>query len=146
MFHGHLEHFRKPPLEGGPDTKPEDHNTPNAHNRGFIFIIICEDPHEIGIWLRPCHIWLQTTLKGPWPYYMSLEVCWDGLWTLSFGLSQSHGHSSWLVCKVAFSLVFLDNTSLGIQVPFKLKVSLFLELNPTGLISGLSNPFPKSTD
>jgi hypothetical protein len=30
-----------------------------------------------------------------------LEVCWDGLWTLSFGLSQFHGHGSWLVCEVA---------------------------------------------
>jgi hypothetical protein len=32
---------------------------------------------------------------------MSLEVCWDGLWTLSFGLSQLHSHGSWLVCEVA---------------------------------------------
>ena len=32
---------------------------------------------------------------------MILEVCWDGIWTLSFGLSQFHGHGSWLVCKVA---------------------------------------------
>jgi hypothetical protein len=31
-----------------------------------------------------------------------LEVSWDhGLWTLSFGLSQFHGHGSWLVCEVA---------------------------------------------
>ena len=29
------------------------------------------------------------------------RVCWDGLWTLSFGLSQCHGHDSWLVCEVA---------------------------------------------
>jgi hypothetical protein len=35
---------------------------------------------------------------------MILEVCWDGLWTLSFGLSQFHSHGSWLVCKVALSL------------------------------------------
>ena len=28
---------------------------------------------------------------------MILEVAWDGLWTLSFGLSQFHGHDSWLV-------------------------------------------------
>ena len=35
---------------------------------------------------------------------MILEVCWDGLWTLSFGLSQSHGSGSWLVCEVALSL------------------------------------------
>ena len=32
---------------------------------------------------------------------MILEVCWDSLWTLSFGLSQFHGHGSWLVCEVA---------------------------------------------
>ena len=25
----------------------------------------------------------------------------DGLWTLCFGLSQFHGHDSWLVCEVA---------------------------------------------
>ena len=29
---------------------------------------------------------------------MLLEVCWDGPWTLSFGLSQVYGHGSWLVC------------------------------------------------
>jgi hypothetical protein len=34
---------------------------------------------------------------------MICEVCWDGPWTLSFGLSQSHGHGSWLVCEVALS-------------------------------------------
>ena len=32
---------------------------------------------------------------------MILEVIWDGLGTLSFGLSQFHGHGSWLVCEVA---------------------------------------------
>ena len=32
---------------------------------------------------------------------MILEVCWDGLWTLSFGVSQFHGHGSRLVCEVA---------------------------------------------
>jgi hypothetical protein len=35
--------------------------------------------------------------------YMSLEVCWDGLWTLSFGLSQFHGHGTWLVCEVVLT-------------------------------------------
>jgi hypothetical protein len=36
---------------------------------------------------------------------MILAVPWDdGLWTLSFGLSQSHGHGSWLVREVAMSL------------------------------------------
>ena len=32
---------------------------------------------------------------------MILEVPWDGLWTLSFGLSQFHDYGSWLMCEVA---------------------------------------------
>ena len=36
MFHGHLDYFQKPPLEGRPNTKPGDHGTPNAHNHWFI--------------------------------------------------------------------------------------------------------------
>ena len=32
-------------------------------------------------------------------HYMTLKVCWDGLQTLSFGLSQFHGHGSQLVCE-----------------------------------------------
>jgi hypothetical protein len=35
---------------------------------------------------------------------MILEVCWDGLWTLSFGLSQFHGQGSWLKCEVALGV------------------------------------------
>jgi hypothetical protein len=31
---------------------------------------------------------------------MILEMSWDGLWTLSFGLSQFPGHGPWLVCEV----------------------------------------------
>ena len=37
---------------------------------------------------------------------MILEVSWDGLWTPSFGLSQFHGHGSWLMCEVALSVAF----------------------------------------
>ena len=36
---------------------------------------------------------------------MILEVSWDGLWTLPFGLSQSHGHGSWLMCEVTLSML-----------------------------------------
>jgi hypothetical protein len=47
-------------------------------------------------------MWLHTTLEGLWPHDIILKVSWDnGLWTLSFGLSQFHGHGSWLVCEVA---------------------------------------------
>ena len=34
---------------------------------------------------------------------MIWEVCWDSLWTLSFGLSQFCGHGFWLVCEVALN-------------------------------------------
>jgi hypothetical protein len=40
------------------------------------------------------------------------EVCWDNLWTLSFVLSQFHGHSFWLVCKVALSIRATSHTKL----------------------------------
>ncbi len=36
---------------------------------------------------------------------MILEVSWDGLWTLSFGLSLFHRHDSWLVCEVTLILI-----------------------------------------
>jgi hypothetical protein len=48
------------------------------------------------IWLRarshrtPHHTWASVTTLT----YMMLEVCWDGLWTFSFGLSPFHGHGS----------------------------------------------------
>ena len=37
----------------------------------------------------------HSTLQGPWPHCMLVEVSWDGHRTLPFGLSQSHGHGSW---------------------------------------------------
>ena len=43
--------------------------------------------------------------------YMVLEVSWDSLWTLSFGLSQFHGHGSWLACEVALTLPSQDESS-----------------------------------
>ena len=57
--------------------------------------------HGNCIWLKIGHIWLHTTLEGPWPHSMLLGVSRDGLWTLLFGLSQSQCHNSWLVCEVA---------------------------------------------
>ena len=109
MFHGHLDYFQKPPLGGRPNTKLVDHGNLNTHNRWFIPLNHVWGPTwikkfiEIAFGWRPGHTWLHTTLEGPWPHYMILEVCWDGLWTLSFGLSQFHGHGSWLVCEVALT-------------------------------------------
>ena len=46
---------------------------------------------------------------------MMLEVCWDGLRTLSFGLLQFHDHNSWLVCEVALRyLMQFSKEVLGI--------------------------------
>jgi hypothetical protein len=42
--------------------------------------------------------------EGMRPHYMILEVSWDGLWTLSYGLSRFHVHISWLMCEVALSI------------------------------------------
>ena len=36
MFHGHLDYFQNLPLEGRPNTKPGDRDTPNAHNCRFV--------------------------------------------------------------------------------------------------------------
>ena len=107
MFHGHLDYFQKTPLEGKPNKKPRDHGTPNAHNCWFILFYHVWGPawienHWNSIRLTPQSHMTHTTLKNPWPHFMMLEVCWDVLWTLSFGLSQFHGHGSCLVCEVAF--------------------------------------------
>ena len=48
---------------------------------------------------------------------MILEVSWDGLCTLSFGLSQFHGHGSWLVCEVVLN-VNMNNFGTSKQFDF----------------------------
>ena len=76
-------------------------------NIELFYFIMCEDPHEWKFiesaygW-GPGHMCLCTILEGLWPHYMILEVSWNILLTLSFGLSELHGHGSWYVCEVAF--------------------------------------------
>ena len=50
----------------------------------WLYFIMCEDPHEwkiieIAFGWGSGQIYLHTTLEGPWPHYMILEVSWDGL-------------------------------------------------------------------
>ena len=52
-FHGHLDSSQKLPLGGTPNTKPEDHTTPNASNRWFILFF---------------HVWRPTRIKIYWNY------------------------------------------------------------------------------
>ena len=72
MFHGHWACFPKPPLGGGPNTKPGGHGTPNAHNRWFIVFyhvwgIHMNRIHWNNIWSRACshmtlhYIWVSVT-------------------------------------------------------------------------------------
>ena len=107
MFHGHLDYFQKTFLGGRPNTKPEDHGILNTHDRWFILFYYVWGPAwiEIAFGWGPGHVWLHTTLEDLWPHRVILKVSWDGLWTLSFGLSQFHGHGSWLVCEVALKTI-----------------------------------------
>ena len=50
---------------------------------------------------------------------MILKVSWDGLSTLSFGLSQFHGHGSWLMCEIAVSM----NCQMLTQLQTRLLIS-----------------------
>ena len=102
MFHGHLDYFLKPPLRGRPNTKPRDCGTPNIHNRWFILFYHglrtrMNEIHWNSMGLRAQSCMTSNNAWGPWPHHMILEVSWDGFWTLSFGLSQFHGHYSWLL-------------------------------------------------
>ena len=100
--------FQKPPFEGRSNTKPGDHGTPNAHNRWFILFYHVWGPAWIKIYRN--NFWLRTqshmTSHYTWRSVTTrhnLEVSWDGLGTHSFGLSQFHGHGSWLVSEVHYS-------------------------------------------
>ena len=90
MFHDHLDNFPIPPLGCRPNTKPADHGIPNAHHHWFILLYHAWGPawietHWNSIWLSaPSHMASHATLEGPWPHYMTLEVCRDGLWALFF--------------------------------------------------------------
>ena len=98
--------FSKTIIESRPNTKLGDHATPNVHKCWFILFWSCmrtrmKEIHWNSIGLRAQSHMTSHYTWGPWPHYMILEVALDGLWTLSFGLSQFHGHGSWLVCEVA---------------------------------------------
>jgi hypothetical protein len=89
---------------------------------GLFYFIMCDDPHEYIeihwniIWLRArAHMGSHYT-RGFVTSLHDLKVCWDGLWTLSFGLSQFHDHGSWFVCEVALStlkMIFSVVTTLS---------------------------------
>jgi hypothetical protein len=123
MFHGHWDYFQEPCLGSRPNTKPRDHDIPNAHNHWYTLFNQVWGPTWIEL-----H-WNNIQLRAPVTYDFKLHwrirdhttwfwrVCSGGLWALFFRLSQSHGPGSWLVCDVA--LISVLRISKGLQQPFK---------------------------
>ena len=77
----------------------------------LLYYIMCEDPtfikkiHWSSIWLKA---WSHMTSHYTWGHVTTLydfgSVLGQPLNT-SLGLSQFHGHSSWLMCEVALSML-----------------------------------------
>ena len=115
MFHGHLGCFQTPPLGGRSNTKPGDHATPKSHS--LWFILFYHEQRSASIEIHWNSIWLRAQSL------MAAQYTWGSVTTLhefggvlgrpldTFGLSQFHGHGSWLVCEVA-----LVNVTLTISI------------------------------
>ena len=107
MYHAHLDYFEKPPLGGRLNTKPGDHGTPNAHNHWLTLLYHDWGPAWIEIHWKS--IWLRALVTYDFTLHLRIHDHTTWFWwcvgtafgyTLSFGLSQFHGHSSWLSCEV----------------------------------------------
>ena len=73
----------------------------------LFYLIMCEDLHEekyieIAFGGGPVTYGFTLHLRIR-DHYMILEVCWDNLRILSFGLSHFNGLGSQLVCEVALN-------------------------------------------
>jgi hypothetical protein len=111
MFHGHLGCFQTPPLGGRSNTKPGDHATPKS--RSLWFILFYHEQRSASIEIHWNSIWLRAQSL------MAAQYTWGSVTTLhefggvlgrpldTFGLSQFHGHGSWLVCEVALGPALL---------------------------------------
>ena len=118
MFYAHLDYFHKLPLGGRPSTKPGDHGNVNVHNHECtlfecVWVPAWIEIHWNSIWLRA-----QSHIYG---FTVDLRVrdhtTWFWRWlgtaafghSLSFGLSQFHGHGCWLVCEGGLTKKVHDN-------------------------------------
>jgi hypothetical protein len=48
-----------------------------------------------------------------------LEVVLGRPWTLSFGMSQIHGHGSWLVCEVALTITLKSPVTYDVTLQLR---------------------------
>ena len=110
MFHGHLDYFQNRLLKVGLTQSRETMALRTLTTIDLFYFIMCEDPHEQTS-IEIAVDWGSGRIQYDFTLHFRVRdhttrcwrVCWDGLWTLSFGLSQLHGHGSWLVCEVALS-------------------------------------------
>jgi hypothetical protein len=75
---------------------------------GLFYCVMCEDPHEqkfieIAFGWGYGHVWLHTTLEGMLTTLHDFGGVLGRFLGTYFGLSQFHGHGSWLVCEVALT-------------------------------------------
>ena len=123
MFHGHLDIFKNHLLEAGLTQNQETMAPQTLKTVDLFYSIMCESVCEqnfikIAFGWESGHMGHHTTLEDLWPHYMILEVSWNGLWTLSFGLSQFHGHGYWPVCEVALISTINECKQWGTQPHF----------------------------
>ena len=80
MFQGHLDYFHKTPLGGRPNTKTRRPWHSERSHLLIYYILSCMKTLLEYKFIKPTfgwglgHIWLHTTLEGPWPQYTILEV------------------------------------------------------------------------
>ena len=80
MFQGHLDYFHKTPLGGRPNTKTRRPWHSERSHLLIYYILSCMKTLLEYKFIKPTfgwglgHIWLHTTLEGPWPQYTILQV------------------------------------------------------------------------
>ena len=105
MFQGHLECYQKPPLGGRPSTKNGGRPWHFDCSQLLSYSILscrrtCMNRNPLNQHLvHDFTVHLRVRDRTTW----ILEVYWDNLYSLPFGLSQSHGRGSWLVCEVTLT-------------------------------------------
>ena len=137
----HLDFFQKPPRGGRPNTKLRDHGTPNIHNHFFLLFYHVWGPawkevHWNSIWLRARSHMTSHYTWGPVPTLHDLggvlgQPLDTFFWALNCSpkqlhvphVSWSHGHGSWLVCKVALSVLWYGSNGKDSQ-PTQIRCSL----------------------
>ena len=103
MFHGHLDYFPKPPLEGRPNTKLGDHGTLKSHNCWFTIFYHVWGPawianHSINTRLRRGHIWLHTKLEGhdrSTRLWRCIGTTFGHLWVALMEVASHTSQESW---------------------------------------------------